>query len=182
MSSSIAEELMTSEPRLLRDFSPTIHLDAIALRRRAPWWVLPLQALRQPQRPCPTNQKPAVTLDCVFVSSFVHPLALLLSSKQFSQFLLSACSLCGTSIVAPRLKSVSRTSPRRRPLLRALIDAKARLSSRKPASRLIFPATPTGWSRLGSRLSTTNYAPRVSLSRCKPLGRSVHGRAPSRTA
>ena len=66
MSSSIAEELTTSEPRLLRNFSATINLGAIALRRRAPRWVRPRQALRQPQRPCPTNlpQKPAVTLDC----------------------------------------------------------------------------------------------------------------------
>ena len=132
MSSSIVEELTTSEPRLLRDFSATIHLGAIALRRRAPRWVRPRQALRQPQRPCLTNQpqKPAVTLDCVFVSSFVRPFALLLPSTQFPQFLLSACSLCGPSIVTFRLKSLGRTSPRQRPLLRASIDAKARHSSR----------------------------------------------------
>ena len=130
MSSSIAKELTTSEPRLLRDFSETIHFGAIALRRRAPRWVRPRQALRQPQRPCPTNrsQKPAVTFDCVSLSRFVRPLALLLPSTQFSQFLLSACSLCGTSIVAPRPKSLGRTSPQRRPLLRASIDAKARHS------------------------------------------------------
>ena len=92
MSSSIAEELTTCEPRLRRDSSATIYLSAIALRRRAPRLVLPRQALRQPHRPCPTNQpqKPAVTLDCVSVSSFVRPLAFLFPSTQFPQFLLSA--------------------------------------------------------------------------------------------
>ena len=67
MSSLIARKLTTSEPRLLRDFSATIHLGAIALRRRAPRWVRPRKALRQPQRHCSTNrcQKPAVTLDCL---------------------------------------------------------------------------------------------------------------------
>ena len=131
MSSSISEKLTTSEPRLLRDFSATIHLGAIALRRRASRWVRPRQALRQPQRPCPTNrpQKLAVTLDCVFMRSFHRPLAHLLPLTQFPQFLLSACSLCGPSIVAPRIKSLGRTSPRRRPLLRCSIDAKARHSS-----------------------------------------------------
>ena len=85
MSSSLAEELSTSETRLIRDFSATIHLGSIALRQRDPRSVRFRQALRQPQRFCSTNrpQKPAVTLDCVVVSSFVGPLALLLPSMQF---------------------------------------------------------------------------------------------------
>ena len=92
MLTSIADKLTTSEPCIHRDSSATIHLNAITLRRRAPRWVRPQQALRQPQRPCSTNrpQKPAVTLNCVFVSSFVRFLAVLLLSTQFAQLLLSA--------------------------------------------------------------------------------------------
>ena len=97
MSSSIAKELTTSEPRLPGYFSATIHLGAIALSRRALQGVCPRQALRQPLRPCPTNrpQTPAVTLDSVLVSSFVRHLAFPLISTLFPQFLLSACSLSG---------------------------------------------------------------------------------------
>ena len=56
MKSLIAEELTTSEPRVLRKLSANIHLGAIAIRRHAPRRVRCRQALRQPQRPCPTNK------------------------------------------------------------------------------------------------------------------------------
>ena len=122
------DERASSPSRFQRNYPPRLY----RIRQRVPRWERPQQALRQPQRPCLTNrpQKPAVTLDCVFVSSFVRPLALLLPLTQFPQFLLSACSLCGPSILAPRMKSLGGTSPRRRPLLRASIDAKTRHSSR----------------------------------------------------
>ena len=92
----------------------------------------PWQALRQPQRPCHTNRpkKPAVTLDCVLVSSFARFLVLPPPLTQFQQCFLSACSLCGPSIVAPPPKSFGRTFPRRWPLLRASIDVRARHLSR----------------------------------------------------
>ena len=78
-----------------------------------------------------------MTLNCVSVSRFACVLVLQLPPTQFHQSLLSACSLCGPSLVAPRPKCFGRTFPRRRPQLRAPTDAKARRTSR------LSVATPT---------------------------------------
>ena len=50
-----------------------------------------------------------------------------------------------------------------------------RLAVRAALSSRLLLASTTGWSRLGIWTSAADYAPRVSLSRGKPLGRSLFG-------
>ena len=138
-----------------RDYSATIHFGAVALRWHAPRRVRNRSVLHQLQHPCPTNrlQDQAVTLDCLCEQCV---LVLLLQSTQFPQSLLSACSICGSSIVAPRPMSLGRISPRRRPLLRTSTDAKARRTSRisaaTPTTNNFSRIIATGHSALSERL------------------------------
>ena len=136
----------------------------------------PRQALRQVQRPCHTSlrQKLAVKLDCVFRSSFVRFLAFPFPLTQFFQ-----CLLCAfySSIVVLRMKLFG--------ILRydggicCVLQATRQLVIRAvPTSRHIPLVTLTGWLRLQSRLSTIDYAPRVSLSCGLSLGRLSLGLLP----
>ena len=125
--------------RFYSRLSATIPLGAVANSRHAPRRVCSRHMLLRLRRPCLTSllQEPAVTLDCVFVSSLACLLVYPLPSTQFPQRLLSASSFCGSSIVVFQSKSFGRTSPRKRLLPRAMTDAKACRSSRIGAATFI---------------------------------------------